>query len=577
MDFSIFQSLNRSIAQSFNESMSFACLYVPDFPAAAILRAEPDLRGQAVAVLNGTPPLVKVFAANEQARKCGIEIGITKLQAEATPGIILRPRSPLEETSAHAALLDCAQSFSPNIEDNADDTVILDLEGLERLFGPVPQIAHNLARRSAELGLQINVAVASNPDAAMHAARGFPGVTVISPGKEEERLGDLPVSVLLATKTQQVDQHDPNEVLDTLDRWGVRDCRAVAALPQIALSERLGQFGVHLQRMARGATTRTLVLAQPPQKFEEALELEYPLALLEPLAFILNRLLEQLCARLSARALATNELRIRMQLDPAAAGDDNNPPQRQGKEFQVSSFQFQARARNPHARNPKLKTRNLKLETRNWCYERALHLPVPMLNPKTFLKLLQLELQAHPPQAPVLKIWLSAVPVRPRASQHGIFLPLTPEPEKLELTLARIASIVGEGRSGAVELLDTHRPCTFRMQRFASATPKYESLPAVVGRTDTTTALRMFRPPLRASVIMHAGAPVRIISAVQSEVRGEIVWSAGPWRAAGDWWKEETWSREEWDVALQNQTSAALYRMYRDTHSGDWFVEGSYD
>src|SRR5438093_12727209 len=105
--------------------MSFACLNVPNFPVAAILRAEPDLRDQAVVVLNGTPPLVKVFAANEQARECGIEIGMTKLQAEATPGVVLRPRSPLEETSAHAALLDCAQSFSPNIEDTADDTVIL--------------------------------------------------------------------------------------------------------------------------------------------------------------------------------------------------------------------------------------------------------------------------------------------------------------------------------------------------------------------------------------------------------------------------------------------------------------------
>ena len=77
---------------------------------------------------------------------------------------------------------------------------------------------------------------------------------------------------------------------------------------------------------------------------------------------------------------------------------------------------------------------------------------------------------------------------------------------------------------------------------------------------------------------MHAGAPVRITSTPQEEVRGEIIWSAGPWRITGDWWKQEAWSREEWDVALQNHTGAgALYRMYRDMRSGEWFVEGSYD
>ena len=160
--------------------MPFACIFVPDFPVEAVVRAEPPLREQAVAVLAGKPPLVRVFAANEKARDCGVEPGMTKLQAEASsPRVALRFRSPLEEAAAHAALLDGAQSFSPRVEDTAADTVILDLTGLERLFGATAGIARDLARRVSELGLEANVAVAANPDAAMHAARGFPGVTVI--------------------------------------------------------------------------------------------------------------------------------------------------------------------------------------------------------------------------------------------------------------------------------------------------------------------------------------------------------------------------------------------------------------
>src|SRR5438067_1383522 len=177
--------------------MPFACIFVPDFPVEAVMRASPDLRDQAVAVLDGKPPLVRVFAANEKARDCDLEPGITKLQAEAFPGVALRPRSLLEEAAAHAALLDAAHSFSPRLEDTACDTVILDLAGLERLFGSAAKIARDLARRVSDLGLEANIAVAANADAALHAARGFPGITVIPPGKEAERLGDLPVDVLL--------------------------------------------------------------------------------------------------------------------------------------------------------------------------------------------------------------------------------------------------------------------------------------------------------------------------------------------------------------------------------------------
>ena len=85
-------------------------------------------------------------------------------------------------------------------------------------------------------------------------------------------------------------------------------------MPEIALSERLGQNGLRLQQLARGEASRTLVPVEAPLLFEEALELEHPIVLLEPLAFLLNRLLEQLCARLGSRALATQELRLTLDL-----------------------------------------------------------------------------------------------------------------------------------------------------------------------------------------------------------------------------------------------------------------------
>ena len=62
--------------------MPFACIFVPDFPAEAILRAEPGLRSQAVAVLEGKPPLQKVYAVNENARRAGIEPGMKIIKVD---------------------------------------------------------------------------------------------------------------------------------------------------------------------------------------------------------------------------------------------------------------------------------------------------------------------------------------------------------------------------------------------------------------------------------------------------------------------------------------------------------------
>ena len=534
----------------------FACIFVPDFPVEARLRVEPDLRSQAVVVLEGTVPLQKVFAVNEKARHAGVEPGMSKLQIEACPGLALRARSLLQETAAHAALLDCAQSFSPKIEDAASDTLLLDLHGLETLFGPPSRIAREMARRASDLGLEANVAVASNPDTALLAARGFTGVTVIPAGREAERLGNLSIEVLFGLPDFSQEEVI-RQFLETFHRWGVRNLRALAALPEIPISERLGQAGVRLQQLARGASTRTLAPVEPPLFFEEVMELEYPVVLLEPLAFVLSRMLEQLCHRLAARALSTQELRLELELDPTGHQEDGETGglTRPGR---AQAHQFQ----------------------------RTLRLPVPLLDPRVFLKLLQLDLNAHPPGAPIVKIQLAAEPARPRAAQGGLFLPPSPDPEKLELTLARIAGIVGEGKIGSLAVLDTHRPEGFRMQHFAPRPPD-ENPKAVAENQNAVTALRIFRPPAAATVTLRDGKPAHVICSKRKAMGGEVLWTAGPWRSSGGWWEQDGWARDEWDIALQSQfsvpgsqfseTGIALYRLVRDLLSGQWFVEGTYD
>ena len=147
-------------------------------------------------------------------------------------------------------------------------------------------------------------------------------------------------------------------------------------MPEVALSERLGQEGLRLQQLARGTASRTLVPVEAPAVFEEAVELEYPIVLLEPLAFLLNRLLEQICARLASRALNTQELRLTLELE------------------NFSSCKQQSEINHPQGSTPSaLDNRHSTIcSNRREQFCRTLRLPLPMLDPKLFLKLLQLDL-----------------------------------------------------------------------------------------------------------------------------------------------------------------------------------------
>ena len=128
-----------------------------------------------VAVLDGPDSLPRVFACNERAQLAGIEPGITKAQAAQCPDIILRKRMPKQEQAAQDALLDCGAEFSPKVESTSQGIVSLDIEGTERIFGPPQKLIRTLAHHAARVGLEVNVAAATNRDTALLAARGFTG------------------------------------------------------------------------------------------------------------------------------------------------------------------------------------------------------------------------------------------------------------------------------------------------------------------------------------------------------------------------------------------------------------------
>jgi protein ImuB len=515
--------------------MTFSSIFVPNFLLQAFVRSAPAMRERPIALIDGRAPNYRVVAVNQPAAQLGVTSGMTKADAAEFLGVEIIPRQEDLETSAHAALLDAAWSFSPRMEDTAIDTVLLDLAGLTTLFGSYENIALQIKSRCLALGLGVHIAISANPETARILSCAGPGPTIVPQGQEAHFLKSLPVDLLAPTP----------ELIDVFRQWGVTTCGALAALPVLSLSECAGQEGVRLHAIASGNGSRAFILAEPTNIFEESLELDDAVEELEPLSFLLGRLLDQLCARLSARALATRVIQLQFELQPAFE-----------KAFDTS--------------REVLRKRQLA-ET----FQCSLTLPRPVQDPKLLLKLLRLRLQSNSPKTPIQKLCMRAEPDRPVSLQSGLFLPAAPDPDKLELTLARIAAVVGENNVGFPELLDSHRPDAIRMQKFLanSSVPKSHK-----PSEDSKIAFRIIRPPLPAHVTLQAGRPVKISFKGQ---HWNVIHASGPWRSSGEWWEENPWKEDAWDLELcslnGNVPVSAVYCAVFDALQQEWFVRGSYD
>ena len=414
------------------------------------------------------------------------------------------------------ALLALAREFTPRVEARAPTPVLLDLSGLGRLWPTPQELGQALLDAAASRAIEAQAALAFTRAAALVLARSCPGLTVVPAGREAEALAPLPLARLDL----------PAERQEILHRWGLRTIGELARLPAVALAERFGPEGKHLLRLARGEDEGVLVPAPLPERFETTLELDWPVDGLEPLAFLLSRVLEPLCATLAARGSKAASLAIELGLVDGTE----------------------------HAR--------------------VLKPAAPSGEARTWRTLVLLDLEAHPPRDAIVRVTARAEPTLARAAQFSLFDPALPSPERLAETMARLHSWTAGGRSGSPQLVDTHRPGAFAVSTFAPG-------PLPRGRRDEAlprpgVALRVFRPPRLAHVVLKNGAPA-FVSA--SGVRGAVAASAGPWRASGDWW-DVAWSREEWDVALAHSgrgLAGGVFRLFRDRLREEWFVEGELD
>jgi len=269
-----------------------------------------------------------------------------------------------------------------------------------------------------------------------------------------------------------------------------------------------------------------MVPEEPVFILEEFLAFDAPVELMDSLLFVLGPMLDQVLARAQNRAFAIANVTVKLGLD--GGGE----------------------------------------------HERTIKPALPVLQREMLLKLLHLDLQAHPPAAGVMSIFLHAEPGDRSKVQLGLFAPQLPEPLRLDVTLARIAAIVGEDRVGRATLRDTHRPDGFLMERFvvpAAATQQSDTA------TRQAVALRRCRPPVSLAV-QHEGK--RLTSFFLHGKRYLVHEAYGPWRGSGDWWTSEVWSYEQWDVRAavrDRHEETMLCLITHDLLGHRWLLEGLYD
>ena len=437
------------------------------------------------------------------------------------------------ERGTAAVLESVARDFSPRIEVVGDREVVIDLRGLDRLIGDAPTIASELRRTAAGRHMHVRVAIADTRTAARLLVHAHPGLTIAEPGDERHAVAHLAIDMLRVV----VDEPD----LPTLRRWGLRTLGDLAALPDDEMAARLGQAGVAWQRLARGEDPRPLVPALPEERFEQALDLEWPLDGLEPLSFVLGRLMEPLSAHLEQRDRGAAVLHVRLHLVTRAV------------------------------------------------HVRSLQLPAPMRDARTLRTLALLDLESHPPPAAVDRVVVAVDPTPGRVVQFSLLTRPLPSPEQLSTLMARLNALLGEGRSGSPVDVDSWKPGAFGVAPFAPSdstdvhghgtrrlvdTEKHSRGFRASESPYPVTAMRRFRFPVPVRVRLECGKPVRLTTDRRGIDGGSIQACAGPWRSSGAWWDSQLWNRDEWDVTLAN---GETYRLFHERESGNWFLDGIVD
>jgi nucleotidyltransferase/DNA polymerase involved in DNA repair len=275
----------------------------------------PELDRTSVALLSsGEGVRRSVWQVSERAHEAGVRTGQLISQAVSLcPSLTLLEPDPAHYDAAVDAMLEALADNTPVVEPAGErGKVFLGMDGLGRLYGSPPNQVRHMLRAlfrvfPAPLVAATRAGMAPGTFGAWVAAvRSHAGKPVIV-GDEElaDFLAGCPVGAL------PVDA----EMVERLERLGVKTLGALARLPEPALVAQFGQDGRDALAWATGRRVDAVRAWHRPRPIRVSLDFPAPAGQVELLHGAVDRLLERALARPARRGRSVHTLRLTASLE----------------------------------------------------------------------------------------------------------------------------------------------------------------------------------------------------------------------------------------------------------------------
>jgi protein ImuB len=296
-----------------NMCSMIACALIPRLSLLSALGNRREMLGRPVALAPEPGGVQVIGEPSGAAEAFGVQAGMRLSEALARcPALILAPPDPGRADAVWEAALRRLEGIGAAVEPGCPGEAFFAVDGLLGLYGG--RAERVLARARKVLGSPSRLGAGPSRLCAYAAAsRSRPRrpSQIVAADAAGAMLASLPVGVLrhrLAGEWERVN------LLEILERLGVRTLGELAALPATAVADRFGECGLRALRMARGVE-EPLRPRSPSEDLAERIELPEAASGTQ-----LERALELLVERLLANPVRRGRRLRRLRLEIRLAG-----------------------------------------------------------------------------------------------------------------------------------------------------------------------------------------------------------------------------------------------------------------
>lgn len=456
-----------------------------------------------------------ITAANPLAQQKGLYAGMVLADAKAiVPELQAFDDKPELTIQLCQRIAEWCIRFTPVAAPDPPDGIILDASGCTHLWGGDGNYIADIVKKIEGKEYAVKAAIADTVGAAWAAARFGKGDFVIESGRQTDALLYLPAAALRLEKS----------VVDRLNKLGLRQVKDFVFMPHSALRRRFGSGFIQRINQATGAEEEAVQPVYPVEPYRERLPCVEPIVTRTGIEIALERLLEELCARLKSEGKGLRSAYFRCyKLDGGA----------QGVEIGTG--------RPSH---------------------HAAHL----------FRLFELKLSTIEPGLGIELFVIEAIRVEDNPSQQealwneggGL------QNEKLSELIDRLSGKLGAEAIRRYLPVEHHWP-----ERSIKSTSSLDEPPATAWRTDKRRPLQLLPAPEPIEVT----APIPDYPPMNFRYRGKlhaVAGADGPERIEQEWWIQEGEHRDYYCVEDEEGHRYWLFRLghYDEEKKPQWFLHG---